>query len=67
MGGLRFVGLDFAKMPPVVLEREGARGDRGGEEVRSKAVCALDGTGEDAPEPPEIRDRPVIGVLLLLP
>jgi hypothetical protein len=62
MGGLWFVGLDFAKMPAVR-----ARGERGGEEWRSKAVCALDGTtGGDVPEPPEIPGREVIGLGLPL-
>jgi hypothetical protein len=59
MGGLRCglgVGYGFASIP-VIWTREGVRGDRGGELVRSKAVCALDGTGEDGPEAPAMRVR----------
>jgi hypothetical protein len=65
MGGLRFVGLGFAKIPDCGRDR----GDRGGEEgVTSNAVCALDGTGEDADaaEPP-VRGLTVLDALLLLP
>jgi hypothetical protein len=64
MGGLRLVGLGFAKMP----EWGRDRGDRGGEEVRSNIVCALDGTGEDADttEPP-VRGLPALDALLSLP
>jgi hypothetical protein len=67
MGGLRFVGLGFAKIPVVpVWGRD--RGDRGGEEVRSNAVCALDGTDEDADDPePSERGPPELDVLTLLP
>ena len=64
MGGLRLVGLGFAKIP----EWGRDRGERGGEEVRSNAICALDGTGKDADtsEPP-VRGLPALDALMLLP